>query len=185
MGAGLWKSSSAGERMDVYDENRRPTGRTQLRGETVRPGDCLTVVHVCLFDGAGRMLIQQRQSCKRSFPDLWDLSVGGAVQAGETSREAARRETLEELGLELDLSGVRPSLTVGFDDGFDDLYLLRRDVKTENLRLQAEEVRAVRWADWEQVSALAESGAFVPYYPGFLRLLFEMQDRSGFLRPKT
>ena len=54
--------------------------------------------------------------------------MGGGVDAGETSRQAAEREVREELGLALDLSGVRPSVTVNFDGGFDDFFLVERDL---------------------------------------------------------
>ena len=49
------------ERWDVYDEDRLPTHRTAVRGGARRAGDCQLVVHVCLFNARGEMLIQQRQ----------------------------------------------------------------------------------------------------------------------------
>lgn len=76
---------------------------------------------------------------------------GGCAQAGETSRQAAQRETREELGLDIDLQGVRPSLTVNFSRGFDDLYLVEREVDLRRLRLQREEVQNVAWASQSEV----------------------------------
>ncbi|MCI2055768.1 MAG: NUDIX domain-containing protein [Oscillibacter sp.] len=177
----VWPSDS-GERMDIYDEYRHATGRTMLRGTPVEPGAYLTVIHVCIFNAAGQMLIQQRQASKKAFPSLWDITVGGAVQSGETSREAAMREVGEELGLALDLSGIRPYLTVNFSDGFDDIYIVEREVEPAALHLQASEVSAVRWATLPEILSLADSGVFIPYYRGFLQLLFEMKDQMGFLR---
>ena len=54
--------------------------------------------------------------------------MGGGVDAGETSRQGAEREFREELGYPLDLSGLRPSVTVNFNGGFDDFYILERDL---------------------------------------------------------
>jgi isopentenyldiphosphate isomerase len=85
------------EQWDIYDESRQKTGRTMNRGEHI-PGAYHLVVHVCLFSAAGKMLIQQRQPFKEGFPNLWDLTVGGSALAGETSRQAAVRETAEEIG---------------------------------------------------------------------------------------
>lgn len=170
------------EKMDVYDENRRPTGRTLNREEGAKPGEYLTVVHLCLFDHEGRMLIQQRQQAKHAYPGLWDLSVGGGVKAGETSREAVCRETMEELGLTLDLHGVRPYLTINFDDGFDDIYVVEAAPSLDSLRLQPEEVAAVRWASMEEIAALLRSGAFVPYYESFLKFMFDVRGHMGFLQ---
>ncbi len=169
------------ETLDLYDENRLPTGKTARRGEALPPGGLHMVVHVCLFDRQGRMLIQQRQICKSAWPGKWDLSAGGCAQAGETSRQAAQRETREELGLDIDLQGVRPSLTVNFSSGFDDLYLVEREVDLRRLRLQREEVQNVAWASQSEVLEMLESGAFIPYRRSLMELLFDMRGKMGML----
>ena len=102
------------ELVDLYDENRVPLGRVGERHERRAPGEYRLVVHICAFNGEGRLLIQRRTANKTIWPNRWDLSVGGGVDAGETSRQGAEREFLEELGYPLDLSGVRPSVTVNF-----------------------------------------------------------------------
>ena len=132
------------EIVDLYDENRLPLGRTAERRAPSGRGEYRTVVHVCLFNRRGQMLIQQRSREKAAWPEAWDVSAAGGVDAGETSRQAAEREVREELGLDLDLSGVRPSLTANFDGGFDDFYLAEREVDLGVLTLQREEVSAVR-----------------------------------------
>lgn len=168
------------ELVDLYDENRLPLGRTAERGAPKGPGEYRMVVHVCVFDRRGRLLIQQRAPEKFIFPNLWDVSVGGGVDAGETSRQGAEREFREELGVPLDLSGLRPSVTVNFDGGFDDFYILTRNLDLEKLTLQKEEVRAVRWADPEEILDMLGRGVFIPYPEGFLRFLFDMRDQFGF-----
>ena len=169
------------EWMDVYDEFRIPTGRTMDREQAVPPGDFLLVVHTAIFDGRGRMLIQKRQSGKRSYPDVWDLSSGGAVRAGETSRQAAIREAREELGLALELDGLRPWLTANFEGGFDDIYVLELETELSDLVLQAEEVADARWAHREEVLGLLTRREFVPYHRAFVELLFDMRHRMSFL----
>ena len=95
---------------------------------------------------------------------MWDLSVGGSAVAGETSRTAAERETLEELRLAVSFDGIDPSLTVHFDYGFDDFYLLERDVDLESVTLQEEEVAAVAWASEEKILSMIDGGEFIPYH---------------------
>ena len=168
------------ELVDLYDENRLPLGRTAERSARKGPGEYRMVVHVCVFDSRGRLLIQRRTPEKVIFPNLWDVSVGGGVDAGETSRQGAEREFREELGHPLDLSGLRPSVTVNFDGGFDDFYILIRDLRLEELTLQREEVRDVRWASLEEVLGMLRQGTFIPYPESFLRFLFDMRDRFGF-----
>lgn len=168
------------ELVDLYDENRVPLGRTAERSARKGPGEYRTVVHVCLFDSRGRMLIQQRAPEKIICPNLWDVSVGGGVDAGEDSRRGAEREFREELGYPLDLGGLRPSVTVNFDGGFDDFYILTKDLVLENLTLQKEEVRAVRWAALEEILDMMDQGTFIPYPKSFLRFLFDMRRQFGF-----
>ena len=138
------------------------------------------MVHVCVFDRRGRLLIQRRAPEKFIWPDLWDVSVGGGVDAGETSRRGAEREFWEELGVSLDLSGLRPSVTVNFDGGFDDFYILTKDLAPEDLTLQKEEVQAVRWASLEEILDMLARGTFIPYPESFLRFLFDMRRQFGF-----
>ena len=164
----------------MYDEDRRPTGETVERFGGFPDGGLHMVVHVCVFDRRGRMLIQRRQETKAAWPGRWDLSAGGCALAGETSRQAAEREFREELGYPLDLAGSRPFVTVNFPAGFDDFYIAVRDLDLEELTLQKEEVQAVRWATREEVLALAESGAFIPYPKSFLHYLFDTRETFGF-----
>ena len=168
------------ELVDLYDENRLPLGRTAERSARKGPGEYRMVVHVCVFDSRGRLLIQRRTPEKVIFPNLWDVSVGGGVDAGETSRQGAEREFREELGHPLDLSGLRPSVTVNFDGGFDDFYLLTEDLALRELVLQKEEVQAVRWAGLEEILAMIDEGSFIPYPKSFLHFLFDMRAQFGF-----
>lgn len=167
------------EYFDLYTAERGKTDRKMIRGEPTPEGFYRLVVHVCIFDGQGRMLIQQRQPFKRGWSNLWDITVGGSAIAGDSSRSAAERETREELGLSLDLSGVRPSLTIHWENGFDDYYLLTREVDIRSLHLQAEEVQAVRWASREEILRMIDSGEFIPYEKSLIELLFFRRDHRS------
>jgi isopentenyl-diphosphate delta-isomerase len=63
------------------------------------------IVHVLIFNTKGEMALQMRSATKSYCPSHWSTAVGGHVQAGEEYEAAARREMLEEAGLQdLDLS---------------------------------------------------------------------------------
>lgn len=168
------------ELVDLYDENRVPLGKTAERYGRKGPGELRIVVHVCLFDRQGRLLIQKRTENKRLWPGMWDVSVGGGVDAGETTRQGAEREVREELGYPLDLTGVRPSVTVNFAGGFDDFFVAVRDLDMDALTLQAEEVSAVRLVTLEELLAMVDDGSFIPYPKSFLAFLFDMRESFGF-----
>lgn len=167
------------ELWDVYDKDRIKTGRTMVRGAEFAPDSYHMVVHVCIFNNKGEMLIQQRQPFKEGFPNLWDITVGGSATMGDSSQDAAEREVLEEIGLKLDLQGIRPHLTINFDKGFDDVYLVEQDVDIDSLTLQETEVQRVKWATKEEIFALIDSGAFIPYYKSLIQLLFDIRKKYG------
>ena len=168
------------ELVDLYDENRVPLGLTAERHCPKGANEYRMVVHVCLFDSRGRLLIQKRTAEKRVWPCRWDVSVGGGVDAGETSRQGAEREFREELGCPLDLTDQRPAVTVNFPEGFDDFYIVNRDLDEKELMLQKEEVSAVRWVTLKELLAMVDSGEFIPYPKGFLQFLFEIRESFGF-----
>lgn len=162
---------------DLYNENRLPTGKTHRRGEPMKDGEYHLVVHVCIFNSKNQLLIQQRQPFKKGWPNMWDLTVGGSALAGDTSQKAAERETFEEIGLSLDLSNVRPHFTINFENGFDDYYLIEKEVHIEDLKLQEEEVQRVKWVDKEELLKMEQEGLMIPYY--FLDKLFEIKNYYG------
>ncbi len=160
------------EIIDLYTIDRIPTGETVFRGEPQPEGRYRVVVHVCIFNAKGEMLIQKRQDDIVRWPGYWDISMGGGASAGDTSRAAAQRELREELGLSVDFTEIRPVLTVNFNDGFDDFYVLQMDLDPEELHLQEEEVATVRWADQAEIEAMIDDGSFIPYQKGLLDYLF-------------
>jgi len=169
------------ELCDVYDKSRNKIDRTTTRREPLKEGEFHLAAFVCVFNSKNEMLIQQRQSTKRGWPNQWEISAGGGVRAGETSRMAAEREAWEELGLKVDLQEPRPCLTVCDEYCFIDVYLVERDVELSSLRLQKEEVQAARWAGLEEILAMIESGEFVPFYPSLIEYLFDQRKHFGWL----
>lgn len=164
---------------DLYTEDRQPTGRTMIRGSEHPEGFYRIVVHVCIFNNRGQMLIQQRQPFKDGWPNMWDVSAGGSVVSGESSREAAEREVLEELGLNISLEGVRPAITISFKEGFDDNYVVVKDVNDKDIVLQEEEVQGYKWAYEEEILKMIEDGIFIPYHKGKIELLFFLRNHMG------
>ncbi len=164
---------------DLYTKDRIKTEETMVRGEKITKGFYRLVVHVCIFNSRGEMLIQQRQPFKSSWSNMWDITVGGSAISGDTSQSAAEREVYEEIGYKLSLDGIRPALTINFEDGFDDMYLIKKDIEISDLYLQYEEVKAVKWASKEEILKLIDEEIFIPYHKSLIELLFFMKDTKG------
>lgn len=167
------------ELWDIYDITRNKTNRIMVRGADFNKGDYHMVVHICIFNLKSEMLIQQRQPFKEGWPNMWDITVGGSAIKGDTSQMAAERELMEELGIKISLQNIRPYLTINFDNGFDDIYLIQKDIDIADLTLQYEEVQRVKWASKEEIFSMIDSGEFIPYYQSLIQLLFDIKNRYG------
>ncbi len=65
-------------------------------------GGYVRVINAFVKNKNGQLFIPRRSSSKRMFPNGLDMSVGGLVQVGESYLQAFKRETLEELNLDVD-----------------------------------------------------------------------------------
>lgn len=174
------------ELWDLYTKNREKLNRTMVRGEK-QPEDTYRIaVHICLFRPQGQMLIQQRQPFKSGWSNMWDFSAAGSAITGETSAMAAQRELFEELGIQISFEQIRPSLTIHFDGGFDDMYLIEKDIELAQLTLQPTEVKTAKWATIDEISKMIDDGTFVPYHKSLIELLFFMRNHPDTrTRPDT
>ncbi len=137
---------------DVYDEERRPTGRIHRRGSSWKPGEYGLVVCVWVYDGKGKLLLTRRAKGK-SFAGTWENS-GGAAKAGETSLQAIARELREETGIQAEESDFQLLSQGKEGHAIYDFYALKRQVKLEDIVLQPGETDDVRWATFNEVHAM-------------------------------
>ena len=166
------------ELWDLYSKDREKLGETMERGAAHPSGKYRLVVHTAIFNSRGEMLIQQRQSTKFDWPNLWDISASGSVISGETTCMAAERELGEELGLSVSFANRRPALTVHFPDGMGDVFVIEQDIDISTVTLQEEEVQAVRWASEEEILCMIDKDTFIPYQPNFISLLFYLRNHA-------
>ena len=164
------------EKWNLYTIDRVITNRVITRGDDIPKNLYHLVVHVCIFNAKNQMLIQQRQTFKKGWPNMWDVTVGGSAMIGENSRQAAMREVAEELGLKIDLKNTPPVITKYFSEGFDDIYILEKEIDISKLTLQYEEVQAVKWVDIEEILDMIGLKKFIPYDESFIQFLFHLHQ---------
>jgi len=164
------------EKWDLYTIDRVITNRVITRGDDIPKDLYHLVVHVCIFNTKNQMLIQQRQTFKEGWPNMWDVTVGGSAMIGENSRQAAMREVAEEIGLKIDLENTPPVITKYFSEGFDDIYILEKEIDISKLTLQYEEVQAVKWAGIEEIIDMIGLKKFIPYDESFIQFLFHLHQ---------
>jgi 8-oxo-dGTP pyrophosphatase MutT (NUDIX family) len=87
------------ELLTIYDDEMNETG-VAARDEVHAKGLLHQVVHcwvVSRWNGETWLYFQQRSHTKKDFPGLYDLAVGGHIDAGEEPLAAALREMREEI----------------------------------------------------------------------------------------
>lgn len=164
------------ELRDIYDINREKTGDIKEISYRLKEDEYLLSVHICIFNSKDEMLIQKRQSNMKTWKNKWELTSGGLVSAGENSNIAGEREIFEELGIKIDLKNIRPHLTLNFPKGFDDIFLVNMDLEIEDLILQEDEVKEVKWASYDEIIDMIDKKEFVPYYHSIIKMLFDIRN---------
>lgn len=137
---------------DIYDENRRPTGRVHRRGTAWEKGEYGLVVCVWVHDGRGNLLLTRRAP-QKSFPGTWENS-GGAVKAGENSLQAIVRELYEETGI---VACREEFEYIGSDrdnNTFYDFYCLKNDTPLAQIRLRPGETDDAKWVTIRQAEQM-------------------------------
>ena len=134
---------------DIYDKNRRLTGRFHRRGDRWRKGEYGLVVCVWVYDGKGNLLLTRRAPGK-THAGTWENS-GGAAKAGETSRQAIARELFEETGIQAAETEFEFLRSVQDKNCFYDHYCLHREVALEEIVLLPGETDCARWASFTEI----------------------------------
>lgn len=88
--------------MDVVNKEDEVVGQAE-KNEVYKQLLCHRIVHVLIFNDEGKMALQLRHPNLSFAPNHWSTTVGGHVQSGESYEEAAKREMMEEIGVELPL----------------------------------------------------------------------------------
>lgn len=141
---------------DIYDKDRKLTGRVHRRNTKWRPGEYGLVVCVWVHDGKGNLLMTRRAP-QKSFAHTWE-NPGGAAKAGETSLQAIQRELFEETGIRAEERDFEFLSTTRDNHCFYDHYCLKAEVSVEQIVLQPGETDAVKWVSFAEVHEMVKTG---------------------------
>ena len=144
------------ELWDIYDENRRRTGRIHQRGTRWNPGEFGLVVCVWVYDGKGKILLTRRAP-QKTAAGTWENS-GGAALAGETSLQAIRRELFEETGIRAEENEFELLETGRDNNAFYDYYCLHRQTPIEEIVLLPGETDDCMWASFGKIHWMMRTG---------------------------
>jgi 8-oxo-dGTP pyrophosphatase MutT (NUDIX family) len=117
-------------------------------------------VSVLIWDVDGRLLL-----ARETLTGPWGL-IGGAVEPNEAPEDAARREALEEVGVNIEITGIRavlggPAYLIRYENGDEVSYVSTvYDARIGSGRLAPDfdEVQEIGWFGPEEMSALTLNG---------------------------
>lgn len=169
--------------IDILTLTGNPTGKTALKSVIHSKGYYHNTAHIWLYTDDGHILLAQRSASKTICPLLWDVSVAGHVDAGETIETAAIREIQEEIDLtisESDLQkiGVFPCFQTYengiVDNEFHHTYIAKLTVSIEILKPQLGEVETLDLVTIDKFKALLENSENTNYFVATNRGYYEL-----------
>lgn len=178
------------ELIDIVNPDGTYTGQSLPKSEIHSKGYYHHTGHLWLYTSKGEILLQQRSAKKLICPLLWDVSVAGHIDAGETILKGLIRETKEEIDLHLTENNLKKvgvfecfqTYTNGLiDNEFHNTYIAELTVPIEELNPQPEEVEALKLITLEEFQEKLKNsetnGHFVasnrPYYQKVLKAIRE------------
>ncbi|WP_425075154.1 NUDIX hydrolase [Psychroserpens sp. S379A] len=151
------------ELIDIVDTNGIPTGIAVPKSEIHSKGHLHNTAHIWCFTSEGFILLQQRAASKTICPLLWDVSVAGHIDAGETIEQAAIREAKEEIGLSIKANQLQKigvfecfqSYPNGIiDNEFHHTFIAQIDSNIKDLTPQKEEVESLKFVSLSEFKTL-------------------------------
>ena len=150
------------EFLEVYSPDGTKTGQKKSKSEIHRKGLFHSTVHIWIFTEEGNILIQKRSKKKELNPGVWDVSVAGHIKFNENIKKAAKRETLEETGININTKdllkiGVYRSINIhptAIDKEFFHTYILKIDKNSINLDYKNNEVDDLKFISIEEMESL-------------------------------
>lgn len=159
------------EYWDVYDKKGKWKRRAIRKGERLKNDEYHIIVEGWILRDDGNFIIQRRALDKKSFAGMWYCSAGGSVISRETPKEGMVREFKEELGVDISEEELRLKRIITEKNTIFYIFLVRKNISLEEIKLQEEEVMDVDLADPNKIRKMVEDKTFIglDYYEKFFK----------------
>lgn len=166
------------EKVNVYNRNRELTDVIKERNK-LDEGEYRISAHIWIINKANELLIQQRVSTAKKFPNMWS-QTGGGVLVNESSKETVKRESKEELNLEIDENEIYYIGSYVRKKDIVDVWLVKKEIDIDKLKLEPSEVENVKLATFEEFDNMIEEGVVVPSInPSYLLIKNYYENYNG------
>lgn len=165
----------ADELIEIVDDNDTVVS-TMMRSRAAEQNLLhFRAIYAWVVNAKGELYVPTRGLWKKLYPGGYDFSVSGQVPVGESYEAAFRRETMEELGIDVDAYQWREVATLTpIKNGsacFLKLYEIRVDIEPE---YNKDDFEAAEWLSPKQLLLNIYGGHyFKPDIPMTLRLFYD------------
>ena len=146
------------ELMDIYDADKKPTGRYWIRGSQRKENEYVHIAAALLRRNDGRYLITKRDP-RKDDAGKWNIQ-GGAALAGEDSLTTAIRENIEECGITPNTSLAELFMSHMRNTAFFDIWLFKQEYSLDKVVLCDGETCDVMAATLDEIIELNSCGEF-------------------------
>lgn len=166
------------EKVNVYNRNRELTDVIKERNK-LDDGEYRISAHIWIINKTNELLIQQRVGTAKKFPHMWS-QTGGGVLVNESSKETVKRESKEELNLEIDENEIYYIGSYVRKKDIVDVWLVKKEIEIEKLKLESSEVENVKLVTFEEFENMIEEGVVVPSInPSYLLIKNYYENYNG------
>ena len=150
------------EKFELVDKNGNKTGKVITNLDICNPNnipdECyLPVVGVVIINHKNEILLEKRSMLKKSNPGKWGI-CGGKINLGETPIDAALRETLEEIGVNIEKDKIKVIREAANGKGYFIIFYIKKDIDIKECRLKNDEVEELRYFRVEELEELDNEG---------------------------
>ncbi len=178
--------------IEIVDKNDEVTGKKE-KDFVHKDGDWHRVAHVWVFNSKGEVLCHKRAGCKKLFPSLWDVIVGGHTDVGESYRQAAIREVAEEIGV--DIASER-LIEIGKWNGianmsepnnreFIKIFAVKHDGAVGSLKPKEDEISELKFISLSKLKEISKSEEEKKKFVSFVYFDEVVERLENFINPKN
>jgi 8-oxo-dGTP pyrophosphatase MutT (NUDIX family) len=115
------------------------------------------------------------------MPGEW-AAIGGSAVSGETAITAAKRELLEEMGIDVEENRFRLIKVMPRKSSILNIFLVSCDTPVSELTLQKDEVSEAKWVHRNKLRQMIKTKEFHNYGNEYFEAVFNAFDRRSTLR---
>ena len=152
------------ELWDIYDKNRKKTGKVVERGKYEFKEDEYHIVVEGIIINSKKQILITKRSANKKFGLMWEFN-GGSVLSGETSLDGIIRELNEELGICLSkkeavfFKSIKRNNSIS---DFKDIWLFKKDMDIKDIVFQDGEAIEAKWVEFEEFERMYKDKEIVP-----------------------